>query len=84
METSRRPPRPKKWTMQVIGTVKFLHDDRIEQLLNFRAEYRQKLKISRIRADHFARTEAIRMALYAARELLIGAIIFGKRVFSAE
>ena len=70
--------------MQVIGTVKFLHDDRTEQLLNFRAEYRQKLKVSEAHADKFAREEALRMAWYAIREVVIVAIIFGKRVFSAE
>ena len=70
--------------MQVIGTARFLHDDRIEQLLNFRAEYRQKLKVSRAHADQFARAEALRMVAYASRELLVVMVILGKRLYSAE
>jgi hypothetical protein len=60
MRTFRRPPRPKQWTMGVIGSCKYLHNDRIEILLNFRKEYRQYLKVSRAHADQFARAEAAR------------------------
>ncbi len=36
MESSRRPRRPKKWTMRLVSAVTFLEDDRIERLLDFR------------------------------------------------
>lgn len=44
----------------VIGACKFLHNDRIEILLNYREEYRRYLKVSRLHADQFAREEALR------------------------
>lgn len=80
MQRKRRPPRPKKWTMIVVGSVKFLHDDRIEKLLNFRAEYRGKLVVGRAHADQFARAEALRMLLYATKEGLVRLAIIGKRI----
>lgn len=66
--------------MIVVSSVKFLHNDRIEKLLNFRAEYREKLKVSRPHADQFARAEALRMLVYAVKESLVRIVIFGKRI----
>ena len=80
MRRVMRPLRPKKWTMVVIGNCKFLHDDREEILLNFRAEYREKLKKSRRVADHFARVEAVRTILHTTKEATVRVGIMGKRI----
>jgi hypothetical protein len=80
MKRTRRPPRPKKWTMRLVSAVEFLKDDRIERLLDFRQEYREKLKSSRRHADSFARAYALRTLFYASKEALFGVIILGKAV----
>ena len=80
MKSQKRPRRPKKWTMRVVSFAAFLEDDRIERLLDFRQEYRARLKQGRIHADSFARAHAIRSMLYASREALIGLLILGKKL----
>lgn len=80
MQVKKRPPRPKKWTMRVVGSTTFLRGDRIEYLLNFRAEYRQKLKVSRLHADSFARAEALQMLGHMSVEAAIGLVILGKKL----
>lgn len=77
MRKSRRPPRPKKWTLAIIGNLKYLHNDRIEILLNFRKEYRQYLKVSRVHADQFARAEALRAIWEAVKFAAKVAKVFG-------
>lgn len=78
----RRPPRPRAWTMRVIGTSKFLHNDRVEILLNFRAEYRQRLRVSRLHADQFARAEALRSAWESGKFALWLLVVFGRKLFT--
>ncbi|NVK99222.1 hypothetical protein KQ247_15055 [Ruegeria pomeroyi] len=81
MQVKKRPPRPKRWTMVVVGSCKFLHDDREEILLNFRREYREKLGSSGRRyADNFARAEAFRMLLAVAQEIVVRLGIIGKKI----
>ena len=80
MKSGLRPPRPKRWTIVVIGSAKYLHSDRIEKLLNFRMEYRQKLKVSRLHADQFARSEAARAGFESVRFGFWLLIVIGRRV----
>lgn len=80
MKRTKRPRRPKKWTMQLVAAVKFLEDDRIERLLDFRQEYREKLKLSRKHADSFARAHALRTLFYASKEAGFGLIVLGKQI----
>ncbi len=68
--------------MRLISVVEFLEDDRIERLLDFRQEYREKLKLSRKHADSFARAYALRTLFYASKEAVIGFIILGKAFIS--
>lgn len=77
----KRPPRPRAWTMWVVGASKFLHNDRVEILLNFRAEYRQKLRISRLHADQFARAEALRSAWESGKFALWLLVVLGRKLF---
>jgi hypothetical protein len=80
MRRGRRPPRPRKWTMKIIGSAKYLHNDRIEILLNFRKEYRQKLQVSRLHADQFARAEALRAAWEATNLAFWIVVVIGRRI----
>jgi hypothetical protein len=79
MQVKKRSPRPKKWTMYVVGSSTFLQGDRIEYLLNFRAEYRQHLKVSRLHADNFARAEALRKLGHVVVEGAVGLLILGRK-----
>lgn len=66
--------------MQLVAAVEFLEDDRIERLLDFRQEYREKLKMSRKHADSFARAHALRTLFYASREAVVGLAKLGKEI----
>jgi hypothetical protein len=68
--------------MRVIGASKFLHNDRIEILLNFRAAYRQRLRVSRLHADQFARVEALRSAWEAGKFALWLLVVFGRKLIT--
>lgn len=77
-----RPPRPKKWTMRIVSASKYLHNDRIEILLEFRAEYRRRLKVSRLHADQFARAEALRSAWESGKFAMWLLVVFGRKLLS--
>ncbi len=80
MKGKTRPRRPNRWTMRLVSAVTFLKDDRIERLLDFRQEYREKLKYSRKIADSYARAYALRTLFYASWEAVIGLAIAGKQI----
>ena len=68
--------------MRAIGVSKYLHNDRIEILLNFRAEYRQKLRVSRVHADQFARAEAMRAIWESSKFALWLLVVFGRKLLT--
>ena len=70
--------------MKVIGTCKYLHNDRIEILLDFRKEYRQRLKTGRLHADQFARAEALRAAWESFKLALWFALNVGRRFLNQD
>ena len=67
--------------MRVLYVCTYYRRDHIEQLLDFRKEYRKRLKLGRAQADQFARNEAIRRVALTSRELVVGVLFLGKKLF---
>jgi hypothetical protein len=68
--------------MRIVSASKYLHNDRIEILLEFRAEYRRRLKVSRLHADQFARAEALRSAWESGKFAMWLLVVFGRKLLS--
>lgn len=68
MRHQKRPSRPKNWTLFLVGAVSFFEVDQEERLLDFRSEYRRRLRSGRKVADQFAMKYAVMTVYYAAKE----------------
>ena len=81
----RARSRPEKWTERVVFCCTYFSKDHVEQLLDFRREYRRISKRYGVKAaKSHARKQAALWAFVSLKELTIALVLIGKKLFSTE
>lgn len=75
--------RPEKWTERVVYCCTYFHKDHMEQLLDFRREYRRHRKRFGVTvAKRYARKQAVLWTVLTVKEAIIWLLLLGKRLFA--
>ena len=73
--------RPEKWTESVVFCCTYFSKDHLEQLLEFRREYRRvRKRFGKKAANLHARKQALLWLSLTAKETTIGLLLIGKRL----
>lgn len=77
--------RPEKWTERVVFCCTYFNKDHMEQLLQFRREYRRFRRRFGVNAARLhARKQAALWAFLTVKEAIIWLLLLGKRLFATD